>query len=275
MKFRIVSDIHCEFFGDYHSHCANNGRDWNHLTIIPRMENEKEQILVLAGDIIMIKFKERFSHFFQDLSERFKQIIVVIGNHCHYRYNIKNSYQTYKEFLRSWDNISLLEKESLLIDDVAIFGATLWTDFNKRNSYEMGYAESAMSDFLVIEYSAVDGSNHMKWNPELSVLEHEKTLEEMVKFFKKYKKNKKVIITHHAPSFQSTAFKFQGSLLNSAFASDLEAFVRKNNPNLFIHGHMHNNSDYMIGNTRVVCNPRGYDDGHENPDFDDKLVIEI
>jgi len=27
---------------------------------------------------------------------------------------------------------------------------------------------------------------------------------------------------------------------------------------LWTHGHMHNASDYMIGETRVVCNPRGY-----------------
>jgi predicted phosphodiesterase len=27
---------------------------------------------------------------------------------------------------------------------------------------------------------------------------------------------------------------------------------------LWVHGHMHNASDYMLGTTRVVCNPRGY-----------------
>jgi hypothetical protein len=28
---------------------------------------------------------------------------------------------------------------------------------------------------------------------------------------------------------------------------------------LWTHGHMHNTSDYLMGDTRVVCNPRGYD----------------
>jgi hypothetical protein len=27
---------------------------------------------------------------------------------------------------------------------------------------------------------------------------------------------------------------------------------------LWTHGHMHDPFDYMIGSTRVVCNPRGY-----------------
>lgn len=29
----------------------------------------------------------------------------------------------------------------------------------------------------------------------------------------------------------------------------------------------------MIGDTRVICNPRGYRD--ENPNFDDQLIVEI
>jgi predicted phosphohydrolase len=275
MKFRIASDLHLEFLGDYKSLVANNGRDWNDLTIIPQMEDEKNQILILAGDIVMIKFKERFSQFFKDLSDRFQQIIVIMGNHEHYRNNIKTSYQTYKEFLKSFDNIVLLEKESIIIDNIAIFGATLWTDFNKRNQYEMGYASQAMSDFLVIEYSAEDGTNHMRWDPELSVLEHEKTLEEITKFFKEHKKMKKVILSHHSPSFQSTSFQYKGSSLNSAFASDLEKLIAKYNPELWLHGHMHNSSDYMMHNTHILCNPRGYDNGHENPFFNDKLVVEI
>jgi hypothetical protein len=32
---------------------------------------------------------------------------------------------------------------------------------------------------------------------------------------------------------------------------------------LWTHGHTHEDFDYMIGTTRVVCNPRGYI-GHES-----------
>jgi len=27
---------------------------------------------------------------------------------------------------------------------------------------------------------------------------------------------------------------------------------------LWIHGHTHESFDYMVGDTRIVCNPRGY-----------------
>lgn len=34
--------------------------------------------------------------------------------------------------------------------------------------------------------------------------------------------------------------------------------IEKYQPTLWIHGHTHEKADYMIGNTRIVSNPRGY-----------------
>jgi hypothetical protein len=52
--------------------------------------------------------------------------------------------------------------------------------------------------------------------------------------------------------------------MNGAFRSELDGFIlsKHDRIKLWVHGHMHNPSDYMIGDTRVVCNPRGYV-GHE------------
>ena len=44
-------------------------------------------------------------------------------------------------------------------------------------------------------------------------------------------------------------------------------------PALWVHGHVHNSSDYRAGSTCIVCNPHGY--GSENPDFDGALVVEV
>jgi len=47
---------------------------------------------------------------------------------------------------------------------------------------------------------------------------------------------------------------------------------------LWIHGHMHAASDYLVNGTRVVSNPRGYvmwDDSNENRDFKPGLVVEV
>jgi len=58
-----------------------------------------------------------------------------------------------------------------------------------------------------------------------------------------------------------------------SFSSDHEKFVRKHKPDLWIHGHTHVSLDYMIKNTRVITNPKGY--VNENPDFDPHYIIEV
>jgi len=78
-----------------------------------------------------------------------------------------------------------------------------------------------------------------------------------------------VVITHHYPSFQSTAPMYQQDLGSAAFGSDLEHWMGR--AALWVHGHTHSSFDYGLNGTRVVCNPRGYplrrQGGFENPDF--------
>ena len=46
---------------------------------------------------------------------------------------------------------------------------------------------------------------------------------------------------------------------SGGFSSDLSEFIL-NHPQikLWTHGHTHDEFDYTIGSTRIVCNPRGY-----------------
>ena len=73
-----------------------------------------------------------------------------------------------------------------------------------------------------------------------------------------------IIVTHHAPSPYSIAEKYQGDLLNAAFASNLNNFIIANPQiRLWCHGHMHDPSDYILGETRMVCCPFGYNNENE------------
>ena len=69
---------------------------------------------------------------------------------------------------------------------------------------------------------------------------------------------KTVVITHHAPSERSIPPYHLGSILNGAFASNLDWFVENSRVPLWIHGHTHHSVDYKIGETRVFSNQRGY-----------------
>ncbi len=61
--------------------------------------------------------------------------------------------------------------------------------------------------------------------------------------------------------------------LTSAYASNLDDFITKHQPDFWIHGHIHAPSRYSIGKTEVICNPHGYLDDPDNG-YDRELIIE-
>jgi Icc-related predicted phosphoesterase len=83
-----------------------------------------------------------------------------------------------------------------------------------------------------------------------------------------------IVITHHAPSKQSLPVRFEEDIISAAYASRLDNLVDRSQARLWIHGHVHEAQDYVIGRTRVLCNPRGYP-GELNPSFVLELVATI
>ena len=278
MKIALASDIHLEF-GDL---------------ILKNEENA--DVLILAGDICTAsqfkkKPKERtlVKDFFKRCSFQFPRVVYIMGNHEHYNFDIANTYDRLKAELADLPNIHILEKETLEHDGVTFVAGTLWTDMNKGDPLTLWHCNKGMSDFQVIKNSnrmvqhkrnvyhesdrnkdgtlVVKSVDHYqtpsKWSAEDSVEDHKKMLD-YIKIATENKTKQYVVVTHHAPSPISIAECYRhDTLMNGAFASDLSEFIL-NRPQikLWTHGHMHNVSDYMIGDTRVVCNPRGYI-GHE------------
>ena len=83
-----------------------------------------------------------------------------------------------------------------------------------------------------------------------------------------------VVITHHAPSPRCIRPWYEKSRLNPTFASDLDALIARHQPPLWVHGHMHDPVDEMLGDTRIVANPHCYSrvEGHA---FNLSLVVEV
>ena len=64
--------------------------------------------------------------------------------------------------------------------------------------------------------------------------------------------------------------------VNGAYSSDLSEFILdRPQIKLWTHGHTHDTFDYMIGTTRIVCNPRGYDGYEGRADEFELLTVEI
>ena len=72
------------------------------------------------------------------------------------------------------------------------------------------------------------------------------------------------MVTHHHPSLQGIAPVYRNDLLNAAYVSDLEKEVLTRKIAWWICGHCHTAMEYSIGETKVVCNPKGYPHEHGN-----------
>ncbi len=219
----------------------------------------------------------RIHNFFLNCSREFKHIIYVLGNHEHYRYNIKDSLKDLKKHLRYIKNLHILERESIVIDDVTFLGATLWTDMNNGHDETIERVSYAMNDFRIIYNSDNSNSNdgnrlstafdswdptdaRARWTPLDAVVQFNATVKwiDMVRELTTI--DKLVVVTHHAPSFKSIHPSYvHDELLNGAYSSDLEQFIT-DRPDIiaWFHGHIHHPQDYIIGETKILANPRGY-----------------
>jgi len=260
MKIHLISDVHTET-GFY---------------FIPEMEDEKNTVVVLAGDIGLAKRPETtYLPLVKNCCDRFKYVLMVMGNHEHWRSDFGVTYSKIWNDTLNFENFDLLEKETKVIDGVAFIGATLWTDMNKGNpilKMDVVSKYGGMKD-----YTRIRISNYSRpFRPVHSTADHLRAKEYIFPEIAKQKEagNKTVVITHHLPSYMSIPEVFKNQKLNGAYASELGNEICEAAPDLWFHGHTHGNSDYMMGDCRIVCNPRGYAE-ELNVGFINDLIIEI
>ncbi|MEH1990166.1 type II toxin-antitoxin system RelE/ParE family toxin [Nostoc sp.] len=188
--------------------------------------------------------------------------------------NMGKSYGRLVEKLKDYSlgtNVHVLENDLVTIEGVNFLGCTLWTDFKLFGEPRMAGVEASqvMNDYKKIRLS-----------PQYSKLRTIDTAlicKKSVNWLKNTLSGlsgKNVIISHHAPSANSIPFQYQEDILSAAYASNLDTLVEESGALLWIHGHIHNQLDYQIGLTRVICNPRGYPDEPNNY-FNPGLSVEI
>lgn len=307
MKFQIVSDLHLEF-GTIS--IENKGADT--LILSGDICVAKD---LLERDVYELRVPDRSSMyhtFFQECCARFKNVIYVSGNHEHYHGDIAKSHNHLKEKLSYLKNLHILEKEILAIDDIIFVAGTLWTDMNKEDPITLGQIKGIMNDYRIIEdsnemvqykqaiYKKDEEGNYLikqvgeinttlldhyeyhtrpsKFSPEKSIREHKGMLEVIKNTVANLPKDSKVVVVgHHAPCKMSTKPRYQGEfIMNGAYSSDLTELMLDNPMiKLWTHGHTHSSFDYMIGSTRIVCNPRGYYSYEENEEFDSGKIVEV
>lgn len=253
MFIRVVSDVHLEF--------------GNHRIV--EMPTDKDTILVIAGDLAILQKPDTYRDFLENVCNQFHSVIYVYGNHEFYHGTFTKSSDRFSKHVEHLTNLYHGYELDVIIDNVAFVGSILWTNFGNSPIYKID-AKLGMNDFRYIQYLT------RKFTPDDAGNFFDKTLSEhIIPNAKKHLQSDKnvVIISHHAPSFQSIHPRYKNSNLNYAYASDLEQIILDLKPKYWIHGHVHDTFDYKIDETRIICNPVGY--VHErNPNYNPTLILE-
>lgn len=259
MKIWLFSDLHLEF--------SSMPKDF---------EVPKADLCIAAGDI-HTKGGARSLQWLNEVIAPSMEVLFVPGNHEYYDKSIVSGLALMKETLASTPRIHLLDKVSKRYDDIEFIGATLWTDYNLHGNAELAsYASrdksTGMNDFKYIKYQS---NPWIRFTPYRAATIFRESLSFIENALEQSAASKKVVITHHAPSARSLAPDKLTDILSASYASNLDAFIERTSPNLWIHGHIHHSNDYMVGRTRVLSNPRGYIPKQPNKDFDPAMIIDI
>lgn len=260
MKLHLMSDLHLEFGPMPEDYVAPADAD----------------VILLPGDIGTGVQGVRWA------AETFRlvPVIYVVGNHEFYgdgRYFSKH-YRKMKEAAEG-TSVHVLQNESVVIDGVRFVGTTLWTDMNLWGNAPLMeiQAQGKMNDYKRIMRNPPESMNwsNLPLLPYHTIYEHKVALEFLMDELAKDHNGPTVVLTHHAPSEESCNPEFEHDPSNPFYATNLERFVEQCGADLWVHGHIHQSKDYMIGETRVAVNPRGYADEAINVNFDPKLILEV
>jgi predicted phosphodiesterase len=241
-----------------------------HLDVGPvELPETDADVVVIAGDVHpklggLKWIKETFPK---------QPVIYVAGNHEYYGKSIPYLTEKFRAEATG-TNVHFLENQSAVINGVCFLGCTLWTDFDLFGSSGLSrvLAREQMNDYRRVRLST---HQFRKLRPADTAGFHYKSRNWLRREFSDDAScNKPVIVSHHAPSIVSLPLDRRVDELCPAYASHLDNLVGESGAALWAHGHIHSSSDYTIGTTRVVCNPRGYPDC-PNEQFDPGLIVEI
>jgi len=277
VKIAIASDLHLEF-GD-----------------LEIDNNNSADVLILSGDILVAKDiaqrdpygvmgpeyrSNRYHDFMQRCSALFPHVVYIMGNHEHYNGDFAKTGAHLKDVLSYLKNVYVLDREIKVIDDVTFIGGTLWTDMNNGDSLTLYHMKGMMNDFRCVEnsnrvvnyktYEQINGVDNRekpvfktriaKFSPEDAFEEHAKMKGYISQIVEGKPDQKFVVVGHHSPSKLSTHPRYANdTVMNGGYSSDMNEFIEERPQiKLWTHGHTHHPFDYVIGQTRIVCNPRGY-----------------
>lgn len=251
VTLRVMSDLHLE-----------HDRGW----MIPVMDGEADQVLILAGDIVPFTVMYQIMPFFEDISKRFRQVIYVPGNHEYYGGDIVTGMRlaTYK--LQKLRNIKLLHDDFIRIDNTYIYGTTLWTSLNGAIIEKVPY--------MVADYKCISNGKR-RLTPARTMWDNEHSRCLIRRFNDTDLGANKVLVTHHPINYDFMSPRWVGSESNPMFYNTMP-WDEVDDFECVISGHTHDGIRIDDEDKQGYINPRGYpSEGFMGNTFNPFLTVEI
>ena len=235
LSFIYVSDLHLEVDKENPDVC--------------NFINEKvSDIIILAGDIH--KGTSAINIINHLLSLNYV-VIYVLGNHEFWDNDIDTLINEWRELSSNTDNLYFLENDTVTINDVDFIGSCLFTSLGTRDISEqidwfLKQSLKETNDFERIKNIKPDVMRHLFFQSKNYIFDQ---LDD---------NRKQIVVTHYAPCELSSLEIYKNDPIRTLFFSEMGNDIAYSNIKYWIHGHMHNSSDYMINQTNILCNPRGY-----------------
>jgi predicted MPP superfamily phosphohydrolase len=265
MKIGLISDIHAEM---------------NDLSKFNKLNFTGLDILVVAGDTW---YKDKGYNFIKkNIMKLYPklEIVFVCGNHDYWTSSFESVLARYIDISNKDSKFHFLENNYIIIGNVGIVGATLWTDYNNENPLSLCLAPTYMNDYHKIRTSY----GNTRLHPNYLLQRHQQSLaviEDTLDYLKKEKKLEKlIVVTHHAPFLD---YRFMKKPVDSTscfyFYSDLYNKVNefRTLPNYWLYGHTHDNlifsQQYKKGEVTYLSNALGYP--FEPNEFSENCCVDL
>ena len=280
MKIYVTSDVHLEF-GD----CIIENKDnvdvlilGGDIMVAQDMHDYPEESLNNDFEIQSLGVRQgkakRFRDFLRRCSDNFPHVIYIAGNHEFYNGKWPAGIDYLREECAKFPNVYFMENDVKTIGDHTFIGSTLWTDMNRGDPITLYHIAGMMNDYRIIR-----NSNHgfRRLTPEDTALRHRDSLKYIQQMIEGQFDQKFVVVGHMSPSKLSTHPRYaDDTMMNGAYSSSLDEFIIDHPQiKLWTHGHTHEDFDYMVGSTRIVCNPRGYINYEERANTWQPKLVEI
>lgn len=237
--------------------CSDLHLERSHLNF----ELPDADVLILAGDIcvrddlrpgfIGTKFPDGTREFFREVSAKYDRVLYVPGNHEHWSGELTKTTSDINAWFASEGirNVTCEDRFLIEIQGTRFILATLWTDMNRGSPLIMSQARFLMNDYSEIRYHGASLSSGIV--ADINAADRKFICDNL-------DHDRIVVVTHHAPSTIGQT-REHSDYTYFYYNVGLEDMIL-DNPQIthWIHAHTHERVDYMLGETRVRCNPRGY-----------------